>query len=59
MDNEQVNYKQEVFDKIRDEIQPRLIKIGFKPWYENQIPFVPISAFLGTNIVDLDPKTNT
>ena len=49
MDSKQVNYSQEAFTEIKDIFSRFLSKIGFKV---KKIPFIPISAFKGENIVE-------
>lgn len=49
MDDGSVNYSQERFDEIKDEMTKVLSKIGFK---QNQFKFVPISGLEGDNLIE-------
>lgn len=48
-----VGYSQERFDEIESDIRSYLKKIGFS---ENEVHFVPISAYNAENLVRLSPK---
>ena len=48
MDNDSVKYSQENFNEIKQKMSKLLMKIGFKVM---KIPFIPISAFNGENVV--------
>jgi len=54
MDDKSVNYAQARFDEISTEVSTFLAKIGFKP---KKIKFIPISGWVGDNMVDRSPKT--
>lgn len=47
MDDANVNYSEDRFNEIRDEIGLYLESIGYKP---EDIQYVPISGFKGDNI---------
>ncbi|CAB9500339.1 Elongation factor 1-alpha (Fragment) [Seminavis robusta] len=49
MDDKPVNYGEERFQKIKDEICVYLKKVGYKPIV---IPFIPISGWEGDNMVE-------
>ncbi|CAB9498438.1 Elongation factor 1-alpha (Fragment) [Seminavis robusta] len=49
MDDKTVNYSEERFQKIKDEICVYLKKVGYKPM---AIPFIPISGWEGDNMVE-------
>jgi len=49
MDADSVNYAQERFNEIKEEVSGFLKRIGYNP--EN-IPFVPISGWVGDNMID-------
>jgi len=49
MDSDTVNYAQERFNEIKEEVSGFLKRIGYNP--EN-IPFVPISGWVGDNMID-------
>jgi elongation factor 1-alpha len=53
MDNDTVNWSQERYNEIKDEVSGYLKRIGYNP--EN-IPFIPISGWLGDNM--LEKSTN-
>jgi elongation factor 1-alpha len=48
MDSESVNWSQERFEEIREEVQGFLAKIG----YRGEIPFVPVSGWHGDNMIE-------
>lgn len=48
MDSESVNYSEDRFNEIKDEVEGFLTKIG----YRLPIPFVPISGWAGDNMID-------
>lgn len=49
-----VNYAEDKFNKVKDEISTLIASIGYKP---SEVPFIPISAFEGDNISE--PSSNT
>lgn len=49
MDHETVNYSQDRYLAVKSEVSAYLRKVGYKPM---KIPFIPISAWLGENIID-------
>ena len=49
-----VEYKKEVFEKIKNEVSLLLKKIGFKI---NEAPFIPVSAIEGVNVYQKSEKT--
>ncbi|MBI1974199.1 translation elongation factor EF-1 subunit alpha, partial [Candidatus Micrarchaeota archaeon] len=50
-----VNYDKEKFEDAKDEMTSLLKKIGYKP---EEIPFIPVSAYNGDNIVKKSAKMN-
>jgi elongation factor 1-alpha len=53
MDEKSVNYKQERFDEIKKEASTFLKKIG---WNVDKINFVPVSGWVGDNMIDQSPN---
>jgi elongation factor 1-alpha len=53
MDDKTVNWSQERYEEIKKEVSSYLAKVGYKP--EN-IPFVPISGWLGDNMLEKSPN---
>eukprot|EP00005_Dracoamoeba_jomungandri_P002646 CAMPEP_0174259910 /NCGR_PEP_ID=MMETSP0439-20130205/8680_1 /TAXON_ID=0 /ORGANISM="Stereomyxa ramosa, Strain Chinc5" /LENGTH=431 /DNA_ID=CAMNT_0015343995 /DNA_START=116 /DNA_END=1411 /DNA_ORIENTATION=+ len=49
MDDNTVNYSQERYMEIKNEVSSFLKKIGYRP---KKIPFVPLSGWVGDNIID-------
>lgn len=49
MDDSTVNYSHQRFKEIKEEVSIYLKNIGYKP---AKIPFVPISGWVGDNIID-------
>ena len=49
MDEVSVNYSEERYNEIKSEVKDYLRKVGFK---SDKIDFVPISGWLGDNIVE-------
>jgi elongation factor 1-alpha len=45
---DEVNYEHAKFTQVKDQVSKLLLSIGYKP---DQIPFVPLSAYLGDNVV--------
>jgi elongation factor 1-alpha len=48
-----VNYSQERFEEIKTEVSGFLKNLGYKP---AKIPFVPISGWVGDNMIDRSPN---
>jgi elongation factor 1-alpha len=53
MDDKSVNYAQARYDEIKDELKKFLKKCGYD---EKKIPFVPISGWVGDNMVERSDK---
>jgi len=53
MDDKSVNYGQARYDEIKDELKKFLKKCGYD---EKKIPFVPISGWVGDNMVERSDK---
>jgi elongation factor 1-alpha len=53
MDDKSVNYGQKRYEEIRDELKKFLKKCGYD---EKKIPFVPISGWVGDNMIDRSDK---
>jgi elongation factor 1-alpha len=53
MDDKSVGYAQKRYDEIRDELKKFLKKCGYD---EKKIPFVPISGWVGDNMIDKSDK---
>jgi len=53
MDDKSVGYGQKRYDEIKDELKKFLKKCGYD---EKKIPFVPISGWVGDNMVDKSDK---
>jgi elongation factor 1-alpha len=51
MDDKSVNYGQARYQEIKDELTKFLAKCGYKT-DKDQIPFVPISGWVGDNMID-------
>jgi elongation factor 1-alpha len=49
MDNDTVNWSQERYNEIKDEVSGYLKRIGYNP---EGIPFIPISGWLGDNMLE-------
>jgi elongation factor 1-alpha len=49
MDSDSVNFSQERFNEIKEEVSGYLKRIGYDP---EKIPFVPISGWLGDNMLE-------
>lgn len=59
MDDKNVAYGEKRFKEIKDEVQGRLKKIGYKPTNkkgDELIPFIPMSGFNGDNIIEKSDK---
>jgi elongation factor 1-alpha len=53
MDDKSVGYGQKRYDEIKDELKKFLKKCGYD---EKKIPFVPISGWVGDNMIDRSDK---
>jgi elongation factor 1-alpha len=53
MDDKSVNWSEARFNEIKNEVSNFLKKIGYKP---EEIPFVPISGWLGDNMLEKSPN---
>jgi elongation factor 1-alpha len=53
MDEKTVNFAQARFDEIKKEVSTFLKKIGWNP---DKINFIPISGWLGDNMIDVSPN---
>jgi elongation factor 1-alpha len=53
MDDKTVNWSQERYEEIKKEVSSYLAKVGYKP---ETIPFVPISGWLGDNMLEKSPN---
>ncbi|MBC7110086.1 MAG: GTP-binding protein, partial [Archaeoglobi archaeon] len=49
-----VNYDEKRFNEVKEDVSKLLQMVGYKP---AEIPFIPISAYYGVNIVKLSDKT--
>lgn len=49
-----INYDEAQYNKVRDEVANLLKGIGYKV---EEIPFIPVSAYIGDNIKEKSPKT--
>lgn len=49
MDEKSVNYSEKRYKEIKDEMTMQLKKVGYKT---DAIPFVPISGWVGDNMVE-------
>lgn len=53
MDEGTVQYKQDRFEEIKNEMQDMLIKVGWpKAFVQNNIPIIPISGWNGDNLIE-------
>jgi elongation factor 1-alpha len=55
MDDKSVNFSEERFKEITDEVKKMLTKIGFKV---KKIPFIPMSGFKGDNLTKRSANMN-
>jgi len=55
MDDTSVNYSQARFDEIKGELTIYLKKVGYNP---ANIPFIPISGWVGDNMIDRSENMN-
>jgi elongation factor 1-alpha len=53
MDDKSVNWSESRFNEIKNEVSSFIKKIGYNP---EQVPFVPISGFLGDNMLEKSPN---
>jgi elongation factor 1-alpha len=49
MDDKSVNWSEDRYKEIKDEVSKFLAKVGYKP---DTIPFIPISGWLGDNMIE-------
>jgi len=50
-----VNYAEDKYNEVKDEVSTLIASIGFKP---SDVPFIPISAFEGDNISEASSNTS-
>ncbi len=50
---DEVEYKEDTFNKVKDDIGKLLATLGYK---SDEVPFVPVSAFVGDNVVKATDK---
>ncbi|KAL0237113.1 hypothetical protein PCE1_000510 [Barthelona sp. PCE] len=53
MDDGSVNYGQDRYNEIKDEVSNYLKRVGYKP---AKVPFIPISGFNGDNMIEKSPN---
>jgi len=53
MDDKTVNYSEDRYNEIKDELSRYLVTVGFKP---TKISVVPVSGWTGDNLVDKSPE---
>jgi len=53
MDDKTVNYSEQRFNEIKDEVSSFIKKIGYNP---DKVPFVPISGWIGDNMLEPSPN---
>jgi len=53
MDDKSVNFSESRFTEIKNEVSNFIKKIGYNP---DQVPFVPISGWLGDNMLEKSPN---
>jgi elongation factor 1-alpha len=53
MDDKSVNWSEDRYKEIKDEVSKFLAKVGYKP---DGIPFIPISGWLGDNMIEKSPN---
>lgn len=53
MDDPSVKYSEDRFNEIKDEVSKMITKAGYKP---KRVPFIPISGYLGENLIDKSDK---
>jgi elongation factor 1-alpha len=57
MDSDMAGYKEARYTEIRDEMKSMLIKVGWaKPMVDSQIPYLPISGWIGDNLIKRSDK---
>jgi elongation factor 1-alpha len=56
MDDKSVNYDEKRYNEIKEELKKFLIKCGYKITEKEEIPFVPISGWVGDNMIDRSDK---
>ena len=55
MDCKSVNYSEARYDEIKTEVSRYLGRVGYKC---KKIPFIPISGWLGDNLIEKSDKMN-
>ena len=55
MDDTSVNYSEERYEEIKNEVKKMLEAAGYKKNID-QVPFVPMSGFKGENLIDKSPN---
>jgi len=53
MDVDSVSYSEDRYKQIKDEVSTYLKRVGYK---SSKVPFIPISGWVGDNIVDKSPN---
>lgn len=53
MDDPSVNYSEERFNEIKDELAKMITRAGYKP---SRVPFIPMSGFHGENLCEKSEK---
>lgn len=57
MDSDVANYSEERFNEIKNEIQNTLLRVGYKKdVIDNDIPVIPISGWMGDNLLTKSDK---
>jgi len=57
MDCDTAKYSQERYNEIKDEMASMLVKVGWKkPFVANCVPFMPISGWMGDNLLTKSAK---
>jgi elongation factor 1-alpha len=57
MDTDIAGYKEARYNEVRDEMKSTLIKVGWpKPTVDTQVPFLPISGWIGDNLLHQSDK---
>jgi elongation factor 1-alpha len=57
MDCDVAKYSKERYTEIKDEMASMLVKVGWKKEFvKNCVPFMPISGWVGDNLLELSPK---
>lgn len=59
MDEGTVQYKQDRFEEIKNEMQDMLIRVGWpKQFVQNSVPIIPISGWMGDNLIEKSTNMN-